>query len=414
MSKTEKNKDRALDDVTALRREIVSLREGEKRFRALINNLPVGVYRRTCGTDGRVLMANRAFLDMFGYSTVDEVGTVPVAQMYWDPSECASFSEGVVSHGELVKEEHKMKTKAGVPLWVAITATLLCDESGQPAFVDGIMEDITARKRAEKDAALRQQQLAQADKMISLGILVSGVAHEINNPNQFIVSHTAPLKRAWEDALPILDRYYEDHGDFLLGGRTFSVRRNQIAEMIASILSGSQRIKHIVDELRDYARERPVELAETMYLNNVVKSALALLSNLIKKSTKHFSVVYGENMPLISGDYQRIEQVLINLIQNSCQALPDADSEVLVRTTYDADANAVVAEVRDTGKGIPAEDIERIKDPFFTSRRTSGGTGLGLSVSASIVEKHGGTLTFASKLGEGTTARISLPVADAE
>jgi len=410
MSDIEKKENEAIEELAVLRREVASLRDTERHFEILIDNLPLGIYRRTCGANGRVVMANRAFLRMLEYSTVEEVRRIPVAQLYWDPSECDDFSSSVVSNEEVLEGELKLKRKDGEPIWAAVTATLVCDANGKPAFFDGIIENITQKKQLEEEAAIRQQQLAQADKMISLGILVSGVAHEINNPNQFIVSHISPLKRTWEDALPILDRYYKDHGDFMLGGRKFSVRRGQVPEMFAGILDGSQRVKSIVGELRDYAREHPVAVTETMDLNNVVKSALSLLSNLIKKSTKHFSVTYGANLPLIIGDYQRIEQVLINLIQNSCQSLPEVDCEVSVTTYYDAKDNAVVAKVVDVGTGIRPEDIARITDPFFTTKRSSGGTGLGLSVSAAIIEEHRGALAFESTLGAGTTATMSLPV----
>jgi len=410
MSETDKKENESNEECTALRREVAALRDTEKRAKILIDNLPVGVYRRTCGADGRVVMANRAFLRILGYATIKEIKDIPIAQVYCNPSECHDFSRNVLLHGEKHEEYLKWKRKDGETIWVAITAKLVCDANDKPAFFDAVIEDITQKKQLEEEAEIRQHQLAQADKMISLGILVSGVAHEINNPNQFIVSHISPLKRAWEDALPILNHYYEDHGDFMMGGRRFSVRRDQIPDMFAGILDGSQRIKHIVDELRDYAREHPVAVTEAMDLNNIVKSALSLLSNLIKKSTQKFLVTYGPNLPLVIGDYQRIEQVLINLIQNSCQALPNMDSAVHVRTYLNPSENAIVTEVIDSGGGISPENITRITDPFFTTKRSSGGTGLGLSVSASIIKEHGGTLVFESTLGTGTTARMSLPV----
>ena len=271
------------------------------------------------------------------------------------------------------------------------------------------MEDITERKQIEVEKQMRQQQLMQADKMITLGILVSGVAHEINNPNQFIVSNLAPLKRCMDDALPILERYYEDHGDFILGGRRYSHRKQQIPDMFANISKGSARIKNIVTELRDYARAHPTDSAELIHINSVVQSALALLANLIKQSTHHFQIQYVEAIPPMKGDYQRIEQVLINLIQNGCQALQDVEDTLSVRTYYDTDKEQVCVEIVDTGVGISPEDLKHILDPFFTSKRHTGGTGLGLSISSSIVEKHGGQLKFESELGKGTTVLLILP-----
>ena len=195
----------------------------------------------------------------------------------------------------------------------------------------------------------------------------------------------------------------------MMGGRRYSHRRKQIPDMFANISKGSVRIKNIVTELRDYAREQPADASEIIHINSVVQSALALLANLIKKSTKHFSTQYGEAIPPLKGDYQRIEQVLINLIQNGCQALKDPQNTLTVTTYYDTALQQICAEITDTGVGIPPEDLKHILDPFFTRKRDKGGTGLGLSISSSIVQKHKGKLEFDSQVGKGTTVLLSLP-----
>jgi len=132
--------------------------------------------------------------------------------------------------------------------------------------------------------------------------------------------------------------------------------------------------------------------------------------NLIEKSTEHFSVAYGDNIPLIRGSSQRIEQVVVNLVMNACQALPGKDRAIALATFVDHGENIVVLEVRDEGSGITAEHLPHLSDPFFTTKRESGGTGLGLSVSTGIVKEHGGALAFSSLPGAGTTARLTLPI----
>ncbi len=385
------------------------LKVSEERYLALAENIPVGLYRRTCGPSGVLVMANRAMTEILGYTSADELVGRPVTDIYWDPSESKAFSDSVLKNGEVVRRELRLKKKDGVCIWAAVTTKLMCDEEGKPSFFDGIVEDITARKSAQEQDALRQKELMQIDKMITLGILVSGVAHEINNPNQFIMSHISPLREAWEDALPILDRYFQEHGDFLLGGKKYSLRRADIGEMFSGIMRGSHRIKSIVDELRDYAREHPLNLAGKVDVNAVVRSSLALLDNLVRKASSHFSSDCSENLPAVRGDYHRLEQVVINLIQNACQALPDKSRAVLVRTRTAPPENAVIIEVIDEGVGISPEDLKHVTDPFFTTKRSQGGIGLGLSISSSIVEKHGGKLQFESEQGKGTTVRVVLP-----
>jgi polar amino acid transport system substrate-binding protein len=131
---------------------------------------------------------------------------------------------------------------------------------------------------------------------------------------------------------------------------------------------------------------------------------------MIKKSTNHFSIEYGKNLPLLKGNFQRLEQVMINLVQNACQALPDAQKGIFITIQFDRKASNIVISVRDEGMGISPEALLNITDPFFTTKHDSGGVGLGLSISSKIVEEHGGTLNFKSEIGAGTTAEITLPV----
>ena len=129
---------------------------------------------------------------------------------------------------------------------------------------------------------------------------------------------------------------------------------------------------------------------------------------MIKKATNRFTAEL-EPIPQITGDFQKLEQVIINLIQNSCQSLSNRDSSIKISTHFDEKQEVVTVKVSDQGVGIPAQDLAKIKDPFFTTKRESGGTGLGLSVSSAIVADHGGSLEYVSRVGEGTTARVFLP-----
>jgi len=236
------------------------------------------------------------------------------------------------------------------------------------------------------------------------------VAHEINNPNNFIMLNTPILLEAWENARPILEEYYEKNGDFLLGGMTYSQMRENIPILLSGVLDGSTRIKQIVDDLKHFVRQDSPDLTQSVDLNAVLKSALSLVSNLITKSTNHFSIDYGENIPSITGNFQRLEQVVINLIQNACQALPDPHRGISVSTSYRPETGTILITIRDEGIGIPPESLPHVTDPFFTTKQGFGGIGLGLSISSRIVEEHGGKMTFTSEPGKGTTVEVLLPV----
>ena len=265
------------------------------------------------------------------------------------------------------------------------------------------------KKQAEEKARLRQEQLFRAAKMVSLGTLVSGVAHEINNPVTSAMLNTQTLRKVWEGVLPILDDRSLSQGDFQVGGMTYQQIRDRMPMLLEHIEDGTRRVRDIVTDLKDFARETPSERSDDIDVNKVVEKAIGLVSNLIKKSTDHFSVDYTSDPPKFKGNIQRIEQVVINLVMNACQALPDNDKAVRVSTGMDPDGSSVFVEVQDQGIGMPPDVIQQIKDPFFTTKRDGGGTGLGLAISDRIVLDHEGKIVFTSEPGEGTTVRVSFP-----
>ena len=265
------------------------------------------------------------------------------------------------------------------------------------------------KKQAEEKARLRQEQLFRAAKMVSLGTLVSGVAHEINNPVTSALLNTQTLRRVWENILPILDERSLEQGDFKVGGMTYQEIRDRMPLLLAHIEDGTRRVRDIVNDLKDFARETPSERSDDIDVNKVVEKAVGLVSNLIRKSTDNFSVKYMTDPPVFKGNAQRIEQVIINLVMNACQALPDGKKAVRVITGKDPEGPSVFVDVRDEGTGMPPDIVQQIKDPFFTTKRDGGGTGLGLAISDRIVQDHEGKLTFTSEPGSGTTVRVSFP-----
>jgi polar amino acid transport system substrate-binding protein len=304
----------------------------------------------------------------------------------------------------------EMIAKDGTTKFVELSVSLIRDSEGRPIGFRGVARDISERKKAEEQSKIHQQQLMQASKMVALGTLVSGVAHEVNNPNNFIMLNSPILKEAWDNAMPILEKYYEDNGDFILGGMKYTEMRANIPTLFSGITDGAKRIKHIVDELKNYVRNNTADLTQTVDINAVLKSSVSLLSNMIKNSTHHFSIEYDNNVPSLKGNFQRLEQVMINLVQNACQALPNSKKGIFISVEFIEEKSKVVIKITDEGMGIPAETLLHITDPFFTTKHDSGGVGLGLSISSKIIEEHGGTLHFESEIGAGTTATISLPV----
>ncbi len=267
--------------------------------------------------------------------------------------------------------------------------------------------EVAERERAMEQLKKHQQQLIQADKMTSLGVLVSGVAHEINNPNALVLLNLPQLQRAWSDIAPLLEKHYQRQGDFSVGRIPYSQMRDDIPDMLREMYDSSSRIKHIVENLRNFSQRNDTPPMTAVSLNSVAENATQLLANPIAKATAHFTLELSDELPLIRGNQQRLEQIVINLLINACQALENTSQALILRSGRSA--TEVWLEVEDHGCGIKPEYLSQLSDPFFTTRRESGGTGLGLSISSTIAEEHDGRLEFNSEPGLGTRARLVLP-----
>ncbi len=306
--------------------------------------------------------------------------------------------------------EHRIIHRDGSVRWIRNKIVVTKNEQGNPVAYDGLINDITQLKKAEVAAAIRNQQLKQADKMASLGILVSGIAHEISNPNNFILLNVQLFSKVWKDIAPVLDAYYSQNGDFSIAGMPYSTSKEKIAQSLEGIFRGSERIQNITKSLTEYARTDSGQLNELVDVNKVVEMAILITGNLIKKTTNNFKVEYENDIPAIRGNAQQLEQVVINLINNACQSLKDSSAEIKVSTYYNKTRDKVRIKVEDQGIGIKSSDLQYIMDPFFTTKREIGGTGLGLSVSYNIVKSHSGSLILNSTPGRGTVARVSFSV----
>lgn len=201
----------------------------------------------------------------------------------------------LAEHGEIRNIELSVCDKLGRQHELMVNVKQVSIQNGTMLIT---CRDITEKRQAEQEAQLKQEQLVQAGKMVSLGILVSGVAHEVNNPNNYIMLNTQLLSRMWDGVGPILEHYYDDNGDFMLGGLKYSHARNRAPQLFKSVLEGSTRIKHIVKDLKDYARHDSSDMDQPIYLNSVLKHSLNLLTNQIRQATNKFEIHYDHSRPV--------------------------------------------------------------------------------------------------------------------
>jgi signal transduction histidine kinase len=254
-----------------------------------------------------------------------------------------------------------------------------------------------------------QAKLLQTNKMAALGTLSSGIAHEINNPSNFILSNARMLHDAWKDIVPVLDEYAREQGEFCIGGFDFSEARDTLPKLIEGIVEGSHRIRDILAGLREYARGETAQPLRKVDVNTVVTKSFTMLQNHIRSHTEHFHCSLAPDAPLVRGSFQQLEQVVVNLAMNALQALPTRNCGVYISVFRDRPTGNVVIKVRDQGVGMPPEVVKRIFDPFFTTRLDSGGTGLGLSICYSIIKDHQGTIEVESEPGTGTSVYVRIP-----
>ncbi len=263
---------------------------------------------------------------------------------------------------------------------------------------------------AEAQSKIQQEQLFQAAKLASVGTLVSGVAHEINNPTTAIMLNAPLLNKMWKDMLPIVERHQQGDKQMQIAGMPLSLAKERIPKLLQHMEEGTRRIKEIVTDLKEFSHVTPSELKDNVNLNLVTQKAINLISNIVNKHTNNLQIAYASEMPEFKGNFQKIEQVIINLIMNACQALTDKSQQLSIKTFYNNESNEVWVEVEDKGCGISDDNLNQIRDPFFTTKQNHGNTGLGLAISDKIIKDHQGSMEFNSQLNSGTCVQLKFPV----
>ncbi len=311
---------------------------------------------------------------------------------------------------ETHNEEFRIKRPDGAVRWLRLRSFPVYDNQGNQYRCAGVVTDISEYKNAQESANIRQQQLIQADKLASLGLMVSGVAHEINNPNNLIMMNSGVLKSLWEKIRQKLEENILDPNTVEIMDMPAQEVYSELERMLTGITSGSGRIQTIVQDLKNFARTEHGHMTDGVSIEEVITGACNIMGNLIKKSTNNFTVSHDNNVPPIHANFQKLEQVIINLVTNSCQALGSQNDTIAIKSSYNPGLETVQIRIFDTGAGISKKNLSKIMDPFFTTKHDEGGTGLGLSVSYGIINEHGGTINAQSRKGKCTTFDIQLPV----
>ena len=275
---------------------------------------------------------------------------------------------------------------------------------------DGKSENLLLRISDITEQRLLEKQLIHNEKMAALGLLVSSIAHEINNPNNFISLNLPVLKNYITEMLPIFDTHYKDHPDIELCNMSYTDFRKDIFKLLENVQHGSDRISIFVSNLKDFSQFQGNIKEEWIDLNPVIEKAVSMCRGRLKERNKSFITNIPENLPQVWSDPFALEQILINLLVNAIQAAEHTDLRIELSVEVHSNwLHHIILEVKDNGCGMDEKTIQKIFNPFFTTKLSAKGTGLGLYVTHNLVASLRGRIEVESKLTKGSIFRVILP-----
>jgi two-component system NtrC family sensor kinase len=407
-----------------------ALRASEAKFSAIFSMTPDPMaLART--RDGVLLDVSVSFAEHFGFQHDELVGrsSLPDDLNLWaDVAQRQQWRQQLARQGSVLGFEARLRHRDGTLMTVLLSGRAV-DMDGEPCVIV-VIRDITQRKQMEEmlrhekaeQAILigklkeAQEQLLQSEKLAAIGQLAAGVAHEINNPMGFIRSNLATLREYADGLLNVIAAYEEldclvqthpTAGDGIARAKQeadLTFLRDDMRNLIVESIDGADRVRRIVQDLRDFSRIDADEW-QCVDLHACLETTINVVWNEIKYKADLVRN-YGD-LPSVECIPSRLNQVFMNLLVNAAQAIAER-GRITITTSRCGDE--VQLAFADTGKGIAAEVLPRIFEPFFTTKPVGKGTGLGLSVSYGIVKNHGGRIDAASRPGQGTTFTIRLPI----
>ncbi|EGJ50334.1 7TM diverse intracellular signaling domain-containing protein [Desulfocurvibacter africanus] len=402
-----------LDRIRELRREsenleqarraaVEALEERDRRVRAIFDQS--FQFMSLLDAQGRVLEINRSVLEHHEIKREDIIGR-PLSEVdpHFNPARREILRDALAraGQGEFMRFELSQHGNH-------------VDISIKPVFgEDGKVQLMVAEGRDVTELHRVQQQMYHADKMAALGRIIAGVAHEINNPNNFIYFNLPVLRDYLLAIRAELDECLKERPEARIMNMLPEDLMNDVFQLLEDMEHGSRRITGIVDELKNYIRgQGEDEEMRPESLATVSGQVMTLVGKQVRKSVGALTVDVPADLPRVVMHPGRIEQVLINLLINASQALegvPHAEAAIVLRARADG-TGMVRMDVEDNGPGIPPEILSSVFEPFFTTKGKQHGTGLGLAISQRIAEEHGGSLAVDSR-PDRTVFSLRLPAA---
>jgi two-component system NtrC family sensor kinase len=372
-------------DISERKRIENELREANEFFMNLIESSVDGII--AADMKGNIFIFNKGAEALIGYTAEEVIGKLHITKIYPEGvakeimKKLRSPEYGGV--GKFSPTQLNVVNKFGEEIHVQLSAALIYDGKGQEIASVGIFTDLRPRLMMEKKLQETHLQLVSSEKMASLGKLAAGIAHEINNPLGGILIYSSLMMEDLPEEDP-------KRGD------------------LARIVQETGRCKEIVKSLLEFARQTEPKMEPTD-INRAINDGLFFLVNQALFHNIQIVKKLDSFLPFVRGNASQLKQVFMNIVVNAAEAM-HGNGTLTITTSPAPDRKTVYVEFTDTGEGIPEENFNRIFDPFFTTKEVGKGTGLGLATSYGIVEDHGGKISVKSKVGEGTTFTIELPI----
>ncbi len=387
-------------DVTQRNEAEEALRKSEARYRVIFET--TGTATIIFDEDGLITLSNEEFSKLTGYPREQVDG-----KMHW-----MKIIDPALLPRQLEYHQLRQTTPGAAPRRFETRVVNALGDVREGfltiEIIPGTKErvasflDLTDQRKAER-------QMFQAEKMASLGQIVAGVTHEINNPNNFIYFNLPILRRYIDAMTEKLPSHVSEGQAVELLGMPYEQFTDDLRKLLENMEHGSKRITAIVEELKHYVRGNEEE-KRSERIETVVGRAMTLVGKQVRKMVRRLDEEIAAGLPPILMDPGKIEQVIVNLLINAAQAADKADSWVKLSVNFHGKRpNVIQLQVSDNGMGIAPENLHRIFEPFFTSKGRDTGTGLGLSICQRIVEEHGGRITVNSSLGQGACFSVELP-----
>ena len=364
------------------------LAESEERYRGIVESTTEGVW--TIDLNRRTTFVNQRISDLLGYPVEEMLGRHIYDFLEDGQLAIATETSGLTLQGIPMSREMKLRHRDGTERWVHLSTAPLLDASGRPAGAMALVGDRSEQKKM-------QEQLMTSDRMASVGTLAAGVAHEMNNPLTVVLAN---LELAQADVSRLARRLGED-------------ALRPLAEQCQHAHEAATRVAQIVRDLKLFSRAEE-DVRQPVDLRPVLESTLRMAWNEIRHRAR--LVKDYQPVPRVLGNEARLGQVFLNLLVNAAQAIPEGRSEdhVIRVVTAVSEGGKVAVDISDSGAGMSPEVLGHLFTPFFTTKPVGVGTGLGLSICHRIITGMGGEIGVTSVLGQGTTFRVLLPVAQGD